>query len=332
MLGPLAISGDERSLAPPDRVVLAASRCAGRGRRGRRARRRAVARAPAGDVEQADPGVGRPAAPGAGAGAIETGRATGYRLVVPARRDRRAPLRAAGDAGPASSTRSGAPDRAAHSSARRWRCGAARRWPTRTAGSRAGSRPPGWRSCASRPRRPGSTPRLRAGHAPPRCSPRRRPAWPSSRCGSIAGRCWRWRSTSRAGRRDALRTLRQARQRAGRGARPRPGSDARRPRGRRSCGRTRRSGRGDRRSPSRAPPARTRGSFRTTSPTPSRSSAATPSCRSACGGSPTPASWSWSVRRAAASRRWCAPASPRRLSATAAGSWWSRPARTRATP
>ena len=50
---------------------------------------------------------------------------------------------------------------------------------------------------------------------------------------------------------------------------------------------------------------------------PRRSSVATPSCRSACAGWPTPACWWWSVRPAAASRRSCGPGSPPRSSATA---------------
>ena len=294
-------------------------RASGRGGQRRAAGRRAVGGATAGVVEQGGAGLRRAAAQGARARRRSRRRRTATGLASPAdevdahrferlvRRGRE--LLTLGE-----------PERAAYVHRRGVgavaRAGAASSWRT---GSRAGSRPAGSTSCAWTPRRSGSTrPCGPAGTA--RCSARPRPGWPRRRCGSGAGRCWRWPST-----RPAARARRCA---------PAPGPHACWPPSwawtrartwsrwsRRSCARTRRwwptaaparaerdvpvpgSGALRRRRRRRLLRARRRGR------------------RPACAGWPRSACSPWSGRRAAASRRWCAPGSPPRCSATAAGSW-----------
>ena len=68
---------------------------------------------------------------------------------------------------------------------------------------------------------------------------------------------------------------------------------------------------------------------RTTSTTPSRSSAASATCSPAWRSCASTAPWLWSARRAAASRRWCVPASPPRCAGRAATSSSERRGSTR---
>ena len=136
MLGPLAISGDGDSIAPRDRVVLAALTV----RRGEVVGAAVLADAlwrehpPATWSKQIQASVVR-LRRALGAGAIETD-GDGYRLVLASDEiDAHRFERLVTSAG--SSTRSGRRTGPRISWARRWPCGVERRWPSWTAGRRA---------------------------------------------------------------------------------------------------------------------------------------------------------------------------------------------------